>query len=33
MLRSLPVDRLIERIDRCPAETMERVRTVVRHIT
>ncbi len=32
MLRSLPVDRLLDRVDRCPADVVERVRAVVRHI-
>jgi len=32
MLRTVPVDRLIERVDRCPPDALERVRAVVRHI-
>lgn len=33
MLRSLPVDRLVRRVDRCTADTLAAVRRVLRHIT
>jgi mRNA-degrading endonuclease toxin of MazEF toxin-antitoxin module len=33
MLRSVPVDRLVERVDRCTADTLVTLRRVLRHIT